>query len=231
MLDILLSGDFSISNVITALISSLIIIFFTLPMHEWAHAFVATKLGDPTPGYQGRLTLNPFAHIDYFGALALMVFGIGWAKPVQVNSRYFNNIKRDMALTAAAGPIMNLLLAFVFMIISNLYLVFIAPLTNNGNYEIITGIYSVIYYYIYINISLAIFNLIPIPPFDGSRILFAFLPVKAYLKIMEYERYFKIIILVIIFSSAGSGLLSLLTTKVSSALWFVANLPFKLFLG
>lgn len=231
MLDILLSGDFSISNVITALISSLIIIFFTLPMHEWAHAFVATKLGDPTPGYQGRLTLNPFAHIDYFGALALIVFGIGWAKPVQVNSRYFNNIKRDMALTAAAGPIMNLLLAFVFMIISNLYLVFIAPLTNNGNYEIITGIYSVIYYYIYINISLAIFNLIPIPPFDGSRILFAFLSVKAYLKIMEYERYFKIIILVIIFSSAGSGLLSLLTTKVSSALWFVANLPFKLFLG
>jgi len=231
MLDILLSGDFSISNVITALISSLIIIFFTLPMHEWAHAFVATKLGDPTPGYQGRLTLNPFAHIDYFGALALIVFGIGWAKPVQVNSRYFNNIKRDMALTAAAGPIMNLLLAFVFMIISNLYLVFITPLTNNGNYEIITGIYSVIYYYIYINISLAIFNLIPIPPFDGSRILFAFLPVKAYLKIMEYERYFKIIILVIIFSSAGSGLLSLLTTKVSSALWFVANLPFKLFLG
>ena len=96
MLDILLSGDFSISNVITALISSLIIIFFTLPMHEWAHAFVATKLGDPTPGYQGRLTLNPFAHIDYFGALALIVFGIGWAKPVQVNSRYFNNIKREL---------------------------------------------------------------------------------------------------------------------------------------
>ena len=231
MLDILLSGDFSISNVITALISSLIIIFFTLPMHEWAHAFVATKLGDPTPGYQGRLTLNPFAHIDYFGALALIFFGIGWAKPVQVNSRYFNNIKRDMALTAAAGPIMNLLLAFVFMIISNLYLFFVSPLTNGDNYELITGIYSVIYYYIYINISLAIFNLIPIPPFDGSRILFAFLPVKAYLKIMEYERYFKIIILVIIFSSAGSGLLSLLTTKVSSALWFVANLPFKLFLG
>lgn len=231
MLDILLSGDFSISTVITALISSLIIIFFTFPMHEWAHAFVASKLGDPTPGYQGRLTLNPFAHIDYFGALTLILFGIGWAKPVQTNSRYFNNIKRDVALTAAAGPIMNLLLAFVFMIISNLYIVFISPITNNGNYEILTGIYSVIYYYIYINISLAIFNLIPIPPFDGSKILFAFLPVRAYLKVMEYERYFRIIIFILIFSSAGSGVLSLLTNKVSNALWFVANLPFNLILG
>ncbi len=235
LLDILKSGDFSITTILPWIISSIIIIFFTLPMHEWAHAFVATKLGDPTPGYQGRLTINPFAHIDYFGALMLLFLGIGWARPVQINSRYFNNIKRDIALTAAAGPIMNLLLAFVFMIISNIYmLIFSEPIYAayySGDVSIPLVIYYIFQYYISINVSLAIFNLIPVPPFDGSKILFAFLPPRAYLKVMEYERYFRIIVLVLIFSSVGSGILSTVTGYVLDGLWFLANLPFNLILG
>ena len=231
LFDALFSGNFSWSVILPSIISSIIIIFFTLPLHEWAHAFVATKLGDPTPGYQGRLTLNPFAHIDYFGALTLIFLGVGWAKPVQVNSRYFKNVKRDMLLTAAAGPVMNLLIAFIFMIFLNVYSVIAMPILNSSNFDVLNIIYSVIYYYININVFLAIFNLIPIPPFDGSRILFALLPVRAYLKVMEYERYFKYIVLILIFSSVGSGILSTIADKVFNALWFVASLPFGNLLG
>ena len=229
LFDVIRSGDFSLLTILPRIISSIIIIFFTLPMHEWGHAFVADKLGDPTPRYQGRLTLNPFAHIDYFGALMILLVGIGWAKPVQTNSRYFKNIKRDVALTAAAGPLMNIILAFIFMILSNLfYVLFNVSSANVTLYEVV---YFIFIYYIRINIYLAVFNLIPIPPFDGSKILFSFLPTNLYIKVMQYERYFKLIVLLFLFSTIGSDILNNVSIFIENALWTIADLPFKSILG
>ena len=109
----ILSGNFDPIGLVVSLISSLVVVFLTLPIHESAHGFAATKLGDPTPRYQGRLTLNPFAHIDYVGALCIILFGVGWAKPVQINPRNFRNSKVGMAITAFACPAMNIIVAII----------------------------------------------------------------------------------------------------------------------
>lgn len=112
------------------IVSALVVIFITLPVHEWAHGFVSSKLGDPTPRYQGRLTLNPMAHFDPIGAAGILLFGIGWAKPVGVNARYYKNPKWGMALVALAGPLANILCAFVslflFQIVQTVFI--LAPL-------------------------------------------------------------------------------------------------------
>lgn len=224
MLNLLLSGQFDIYNILAVLISSLIVIFFTIPLHEWAHAFVASKLGDPTPGYLGRLNFNPFAHIDYFGALMIILIGVGWAKPVQINSRYFKNVKRDIALTAAAGPIMNILVAFI-----SLFIYFALTLFSDN--FVVSIIATIVFNYITINISLAVFNLIPIPPLDGSKILFALLPANIYIKVMQYERYFYFILMIILFSGAGSGVISNISSSILILLSKIAVIPFRIFLG
>ena len=113
MLSKLLSGNLDFGSAIIYILSSLVVIFLTLPVHECAHGWTAVKLGDPTPKYQGRLSLNPFAHIDYLGAACILFFGFGWAKPVQINSNNFKSPKKGMAITAIAGPISNLLVALM----------------------------------------------------------------------------------------------------------------------
>lgn len=183
-------GELTLPEAIISFASCLIVIFITLPIHEWAHGFVSTRLGDPTPRYQGRLTLNPMAHIDWLGALGILVCGIGWAKPVQVNARYYKSPKWGMALVALAGPMSNILTAFVAKFIYNI-VVIILSLTgvlqsNPIWYTMFFLFFDVI---AVVSVNLAVFNLIPIPPFDGSRILFTFLPQKYYFKVMQYERY------------------------------------------
>ena len=121
LIDILNGSGLSFANIIVGILSSLAVIFLTMPIHEFAHAFAATKLGDPTPKYSGRLSLNPFNHIDYVGALGIILFGFGWAKPVGVNANYFKNPKRDMAITALAGPLSNLIVAFVAVFLRCLF--------------------------------------------------------------------------------------------------------------
>ena len=192
MLSTLLSGNVDMRSFLIELLLSLPIIFLIISVHETAHGYVAYKLGDPTAKNLGRLTLNPIHHIDPFGALCMLFFHIGWAKPVPINPRNFKNPKRGFAITALAGPLSNLIMAFLFSgVFLLMYKVSVDVLVTDGegflfNLCQTTTLFFSIFYSV--NIGLAIFNLIPIPPLDGSRILNVVLPQKAYFAIMKYER-------------------------------------------
>lgn len=163
----------------------------TLSVHELCHGLAAYKLGDPTAKQMGRLTLNPIRHIDPMGFIMVIVAGFGWAKPVPVDMRYFKNQKRGMALCAAAGPTSNFVLAFLCMIIySSVFLM------TKGQYP--DWLDTFMQNIIILNIYLGIFNLLPVPPLDGSKILGAFLPDRAYYKLMRYERYGMIAVVALI---------------------------------
>lgn len=207
LIDAFRYGDLDFFLLISFALSAITVIFIGSPIHEFSHALIATKLGDPTPKYTGRTTLNPLAHIDPKGAILILLFGFGWAKPVSVNTRYFRYPKRDMALTALAGPVSNILLAFVFYIGMKL----IGYLPDS------TFIYYLNYFFMFvveINIALAVFNLIPIPPLDGSRLLAAFLPDRIYYTLMRYERYFFLAIIFLLFTDVLDYPISLLQNAI-----------------
>ncbi len=226
LLDVLFSSNVSLSSVIISIVSSLAVIFLTMPIHEYAHALAATKLGDPTPRYTGRLHLSPFAHIDYFGALCILLVGFGWAKPVQVNPNYFKNPKRDMAITAFAGPLSNLCVAFVGLFIYNLFYFF----TLKTQIVFLYYIALFFFYISQINIGLAVFNLIPVPPLDGSRLLAAFLPDRLYYRIMQYERYLYFAVIILVFTGVLDRPLSFVISGILSAFNNITSLPFGLFI-
>ena len=203
MLIDILSGDFSLYTLLSSIMASLILIFLVSPLHELAHGFVAVKLGDNTPRWQGRMTLNPMAHIDFLGSLMIILLGFGWAKPVQVNMYNFKNPKRDMAITALAGPLSNFLVAIVLGIFS-------APLyvwAGTTDKAFPTIVFQLVYYLIIFNIYIGLFNLIPIAPLDGSRILSAVLPNRYYYAIMRLERYSFFIIMALFYGlNIGAGI-------------------------
>lgn len=223
MLHQIISGNIDLTGAIVYILSSLTVIFLTLPIHEFAHGFAATKLGDPTPRYQGRMTLNPFAHIDYIGALCILLLGFGWAKPVQVNSNNFRSPKRDMAITALAGPVSNVIVAFIALLLSNTIGLFASDNT------VVIYILSFFWWVASINVTLAVFNLIPIPPLDGSRILSACLPNKYYYALMRYERYIFLGLLLILYLGILDPLINFMSNGVFTAVYNLANLPFRLF--
>ncbi|MEE0839097.1 MAG: site-2 protease family protein, partial [Acutalibacteraceae bacterium] len=202
------------------ILSALVVIFLTLPFHEFAHAFVADKLGDKTARYQRRLTISPFAHIDYFGALAIILFGFGWAKPVPVNPRYFKNPKRDMAVSALAGPVMNLLLAFV----ACFFFYAIAGSFNRNALIKYLGIF--LFYYVEINIGLAVFNIIPIPPLDGWKVLGSLLPDRIYWRVMQYERYISFALVLIVYMGILDGPINFISGFLKNAVKFIPRLIF-----
>jgi Zn-dependent protease len=215
-----LSGQTDFIYLIISLGAMAFVVFCTLPLHEFAHAFVAVKLGDDTPRLSGRLTINPMAHISPMGALMIFLFGFGYAKPVPVRMRHFKNPKRDMAIVALAGPLCNILQAFVYMIL------FCAITNINTTNMGIVYIAFFFYYAAQVNVSLGVFNLLPIPPLDGSRLATALLPAKYYFKIMQYERYIMIGLFVLLFTGILSTPLSYLSGLLFNLIYKVTSLIF-----
>ncbi len=192
-------------------------VFLSLSFHEFSHGLAAYKMGDNTAKNFGRLNMNPMSHIDPIGAICLFFFGFGWARPVPVNPRNFGQrkYKSAMVITSVAGPVSNLLLAFVAALSSGLlYFAFGDSELSAVGYNIIRIVLTIFDTLMIMNISLAIFNLIPIPPLDGSKILNAVLPARIYFKIMQYEQYGFIILLLIINLPPFRGLLNFLVGGV-----------------
>lgn len=191
MLLSILSSNNSFGMKIVLLLISVFTLLPALSLHEFAHGYAAYKCGDPTAKSMGRLSLNPFAHLDPMGTLMLLIAGFGWAKPVPINSSYFRKPRRDIALVSLAGPLMNFLLAAVSILLRSLA-ANIALYTGNISSNIVYIILFIFDSFALLNLGLGLFNLIPLPPLDGSNVLMCLLKPQAaakYSKIRYYSRY------------------------------------------
>lgn len=199
MLFSILEGG-SISDAIILLLLTLPMIALALSAHEAAHGWVAYKCGDSTAYLAGRLTLNPLRHLDPLGFLFMLVFGYGWAKPVPINTRNFRNPKNGMAISAAAGPGANLILgvfcAFITGVLEAVYVYLKCISAKVFLIGCVWWLKYMLYFGALINFVFMLFNLIPVPPFDGSRIALVVLPPKFYFKVMRYERQIMIGLLI-----------------------------------
>ncbi len=230
----ILSGD---KNALVSLLLSIPVILFSLSFHEAAHGLIAYKMGDPTAKNMGRLTLNPLKHLDPIGAVCMLIFGYGWAKPVPIVTRNFDNPRKGMALTAIAGPISNLILGVISSILYVIAgMVYYKAAGNVSESALL--VFDIIWMFFYIsaflNFALMTFNLIPVPPFDGSRFFYYFLPQKWYFGVMKYENIIMIIVLVgfFVLSRIGLSPVSFVTdflfNIITEPLW---NLGIKIFFG
>ncbi|MBU5627296.1 site-2 protease family protein [Oscillibacter sp. MSJ-2] len=200
-----------------AILLRIVSIFLCLTIHETCHGLAAYALGDPTAKSMHRLSLNPLRHIDWFGLLMMFVCGFGWAKAVPVDPRYFRKPKQGMAFTALAGPASNFALAFSLMLgASAIY--YHAPYS---------GLWDTLFEFLMstavLSIGLGIFNIIPIPPLDGSKVLGALLPDQAYFTLMRYERYGMLVLILLSFTNIGGGLVS---DAIFSVYWLFVRLLF-----
>lgn len=207
-------------------------VLIALTFHEFAHAYAADKLGDETPRMQGRLNLNPLSHIDPIGFVFLIVARFGWGKPVQIDSRNFNgkySISKAEAIVSAAGPIMNFILAFIFLIIY--YLLFVATnALNSVSIQWQQVIKMVISYTISINVGLGVFNLIPLPPLDGSKILMHFLSARGKEWMYNNQQTFYIIFLIIWITGLASVILEPIFSVVVAGMDWIVEQLFNLFI-
>lgn len=198
-----------------------------ITLHELSHGYVAYRLGDDTAKRAGRLTLNPIKHLDIMGLIMMVIFRVGWAKPVPVNMYKFKNPKRGMAITALAGPVSNILIAVVFLFLYGLLLI---PLSAGAVGQYLLRMMKLT---AYISVGLGIFNLIPVPPLDGSKVLFSLMSDESYYKLMRYERYGTIAMVLLVATGILGRPLSaaiqwLYTALIPVAQWACA-LVFKLF--
>lgn len=194
----ILMGEGSFALKILELIICMLALLPALTFHEWAHGYSAYRLGDNTAKYDGRLSMNPLDHIDPIGTLMLLLVGFGWAKPVPINTRNFKKPRRDIAITSLAGPLMNFIVAFISVLLMVLCeYVFARISVSVATYTVITNIF---FYSAMFNIGLGTFNLIPLPPLDGSNILMCILPNKLameYSKIKYYSHYIFIALIIL----------------------------------
>lgn len=192
---------------------SALVVLITLTVHEYAHAYAAYKMGDHTAKNLGRLTLNPIKHLDPIGALCMILFHFGWAKPVPINARNFKNPRRGFAITALAGPSVNLIIAFFTAPVYLLLYSWLSQVVFESKFLFNVAENTLIFLYLFhiINLGIAIFNLIPVPPLDGSRILGLLLPPRQYFAIMRHERtiYFVLLGWLVIGDFVSDILLSL----------------------
>lgn len=189
---------------IATLLARAIVLLVAFTVHELAHAVVADRLGDPTPRRQGRITLNPLAHLDPLGTIMLLVSGFGWAKPVMVQPAYMRgNPRTSLGIVAAAGPLSNLLMAIIFSIPLQLGLV---DMSSTSDSSIIPSLSFLLFQFIFINLILLFFNLIPIPPLDGYKILTAILPAEMAYQLRPLEQYGFMILLLAIFILPSLGI-------------------------
>jgi Zn-dependent protease len=178
-----------------------VLVGFTV--HEYSHALVAVRLGDSTPRDQGRLTLNPIAHIELIGLLLILLVGFGWAKPVQINPRNFKNPRNDEILVSLAGPSSNLLFGIAFALAVKFLLTLAPVIFYTGGFGPV--LYQIFSYFVWINLLLAVFNLFPIPPLDGSHILLSLIPDKYARFKLVYTRYGRFILIALILLGSFSG--------------------------
>lgn len=222
---LLAGGSVSGEAILMQIIATLFVIFCILPLHEFAHGWMAEKLGDHTARAAGRLTLNPLASLDPFGALFLLLFGFGWAKPVPVNPWNFKKPKRDMAITALAGPVSNLLAALVGGILYFALYLFVLPSASTSVFIAVDAFLSA---YIVINVSLAVFNLLPVPPLDGSRVVSAFLSDRAMAAYYRYQNAIVMVLFLLLFSGVLDSPLNIAQNAALDGILWLASLPFKL---
>ena len=238
MLFDILAGD-SIRDILINFLLTLPVILIALSFHEAAHAFVAYKMGDRTAFNMGRVTLNPAKHLDIMGSFWMLIFGYGWAKPVPINTRNFRNHKQGMALSAAAGPLSNLLFGLVSAVFYGFFSAFDSYLfyrfgESSAIFVAVGWLTTLFYLGALFNFVFAFFNLIPVPPFDGSRLALVFLPPKAYFGIMRYERQILLGVLIAMillnnfldfspFSWLADKLIDLIYTPVSNGFWNISR--------
>lgn len=204
----------------TNLVLRVAAVFLCLTIHETSHGLAAYVLGDPTAKREHRLSLNPLRHIDVLGLAMMFFVGFGWAKPVPVDMRYFKNPKSGMAITALAGPLSNFLLAIVLLLICKFMALHVAATA------FALALYQFLFTTAFLSVGLGTFNLLPVPPLDGSKVLFSFLSDRMYLKLMHYERYGMLVLLALTLIGAGDGFLSMLMNTAFRGLMLLVGFPY-----
>ena len=205
---------------ILSLLLSLPGLLLALTVHEFAHGYAALKMGDRTALYSGRLSLNPLHHLDIIGTLCLLVFHFGWAKPVPINPGNFRNSKKGIIVVSLAGPFANFLLAVVFGFVLGA-LEALAPVN-----EVTRFLYMVVEDCVVLNVGLMVFNLIPVPPLDGSKVLLEFLPYRVRYYAYRYERYIGLVFLAMLYFGILSPVLNFLARYVFLFIKFLVGLVF-----